>query len=324
VKSALVYKDDQFINIETHLINDALTLAHQEIILDFFSTQYCQQHVKIWSRDGENIQHNGVINFVEYLCHKFNIPSNHVVFYSHDKNFSLDFQHNLLPLGLFQNTVSYLQHDYKLADHAKFVGCTIGRFTPSRLTLAHELDKKFSSNLFLIWHPDKKYVTQYYQSLGLENQPQLDWLHKKQFDVDHELDNSYGGPAGGVAWQAACNSYYNIWSQYQIEVVAETHSLSNYWFTEKTSRCLATGKPFVMFSGTGSLKYLQDLGYQTNKEVLDESYDLQETPTKRIQSMIQSLDELCHSVDRDQRIAKLNSIAQHNKEIFLNAYHNQI
>ena len=324
VTPAFVHADDQTINIETRYVNDALTLAHQEVILDIFSKKYHQQQVHIWARDGEDLEHNGVINFVQELCKKFNIPSSLVVFHSHNKNFCLEFQHELLQLGLFQNIVPQLQQDYTLNNQTKFVGCTIGRFTPSRLRLAYELDLKFDSDLFLIWHPNKKYVAKYYQSLGLDYQKQLQWLDLKIFDQDHELDNHYGGPAGGVSWQSACTSYHNIWSQYQIEIVAETHSLINYWFTEKTSRCLATGKPFVLFSGPGSLNYLRELGYKTNNNVLDESYDLETVPAKRIQAMIQSLSDLYNSSDRNQRVMDLYQVAQHNKEIFINAYYNQI
>ena len=89
--------------------------------------------------------------------------------------------------------------------------------------------------------------------------------------------------------------------------------MSDFWFTEKTARCLATGKPFALVAGTGSLQRLRDMGFKTFNSVLDESYDLETTPTRRINRLILSLKELYNS---QAGIEKLQEIAQENINIY--------
>jgi hypothetical protein len=318
---ALVHADDHNINIETNYAHTSLDLSQQEIILDLFFQQYRQQKVHVWARDGEDLEHIGIIDFVRRLCKIFNINPAHVTFHSHNKYFNFEFAHEYLSMGIFQSVGAHLQENYRLDQPTKFVGCTIGRFTPNRFKLAYELDQSFGSDVFLIWNSDKYLVQQHYRALGLNYQEQLAWLMSKKFDQDIEILKNPRRPLGAVSWQDSCQNYHTVWSQYQIEVVPETNSLTNYWFTEKTARCLATGKPFVIFSGPGSLNYLQKLGFKTNKDVLDESYDQEAIPSKRIQCIIQSLLELYHSPDKDKKLTQLNEIAQQNKEFFSKTYY---
>jgi hypothetical protein len=127
-------------------------------------------------------------------------------------------------------------------------------------------------------------------------------------------------PTGAIGnWRSqSLMTYKNIWSKFQIEIVSETDAFSNWWFTEKTARCLATGKPFLLLAGTGSLGYLRKMGFETYNSVIDESYDLAKTPTERINKIVECLLELYQSADKDQRIQDLNSIAQRNIEAYQN------
>ena len=118
---------------------------------------------------------------------------------------------------------------------------------------------------------------------------------------------------GMIDWYDACRSYGNVWNKFQIEVVSETDSIDNFWFTEKTANCLATGKPFVLVSGQGSLQRLRDMGFVTFDSVLDESYDNARNPYDRIKATVTSLQEIY----RNQTVIdELYEIAQENITLY--------
>jgi hypothetical protein len=121
---------------------------------------------------------------------------------------------------------------------------------------------------------------------------------------------------GMIDWTESCTYYDRVCNQYQIEVVSETDSIGSHWFTEKTANCLATGKPFVLVSGQGSLQQLRDWGFKTFDSVIDESYDLAKNPYDRIRRLTQSLNNLYTSSDKGHSIRELYRIASQNIEIY--------
>ena len=121
---------------------------------------------------------------------------------------------------------------------------------------------------------------------------------------------------GAVGFDDSYRNYPNIWNQYQIEVVSETDSVSDFWFTEKTANCLATGKPFALVSGQYSLHRLRNMGFTTFESVLDESYDTEPTPYKRITRLTDALNELYNSPDRSDRIQELYRLAKQNISLY--------
>ena len=140
----------------------------------------------------------------------------------------------------------------------------------------------------------------------------------QKFDVDLIYSDTLNTNA--VNWQDSYSSYHNIWDKFDIEIIAETDTNTNYWFTEKTGRCLATGKPFLLLAGTGSLKTLQDFGFKTFNEVLDESYDNEKSSIRRINKIILSLMELYQSSNRNNKINRMYEIAQHNITLYNKKY----
>ena len=99
-------------------------------------------------------------------------------------------------------------------------------------------------------------------------------------------------------------------------IVVETNALTNYYFTEKTARCLASGKPFVLFSGERSLDNLHRMGFNTYGSVIDESYDTALHPYQRVQMMVQSLQDLYNSPNREDLIDQMYQIAEKNMSIY--------
>ena len=123
-------------------------------------------------------------------------------------------------------------------------------------------------------------------------------------------------PTGTIGWGNSYDNYINICNQYQIEIISETDAMSDYWFTEKTARCLAIGKPFVLVSGTNSLSRLHSMGFITFSEIIDETYDTATTPTFRINQIITSLKSLYLNPNKTELVKKMYQIAEKNKAIY--------
>lgn len=72
-----------------------------------------------------------------------------------------------------------------------------------------------------------------------------------------------------------------------IDVVLETLFDDERWhLTEKILRPMACGKPFILVSTPGALRYLKTYGFKTFDSVWDESYDHVTDPQQRIHSII--------------------------------------
>lgn len=86
---------------------------------------------------------------------------------------------------------------------------------------------------------------------------------------------------------------YDFWDDFykgvSIEIVLETVTTSNTFYpTEKTFRPIQYGKLFLICAGRHYEKYLEDLGFDIFKDILDKRYDEQENYL-RIDSMYKSL-----------------------------------
>jgi hypothetical protein len=158
-------------------------------------------------------------------------------------------------------------------------------------------------------------VNNHYSLIDGAYKSELDWIVSKKFDTD-EILNQDIDQSKFVPWQKSTSTYYTLWPKYQIECVAETDVFSNSWFTEKTARCLASGKPFVLFSGPDSLKTLKNFGFKTFDDVIDESYDSELTPRSRMIKIIQSLKDLYNDIDKNTKINQLTQIAKYNQSIY--------
>jgi hypothetical protein len=311
----MVTVTDTDISVQANHFGTSFAADQEETLIDIFETYYHGQKITIVASDGENIEHRGILHFFEELCRKNIIARESVIFETTHQQWDYNFAHRTLPYDIVQQTKNYLQSDIEQINiDAKFIGCTISRFSPIRFKLAYQLDHNFPNDNFLIFRPSLPEVNDYFAKIDGAYDLELNWLHSKKFDEDVLLSQTLKKNSR-VGWQQSASTYHTLWPRYQIECVVETDPLSNHWFTEKTAKCLATGKPFLLFSGAGSLKTLQNFGFKTYSDVIDESYDNAATPSARIRSMMQSLTDLYCSPDKEIKIQKLNHIANHNKSI---------
>ena len=312
----MVVITDKDIVIQSHHFGTSFSAPHEESLLDIFETYYHGQQIVIVADDGENMERRGILNFFEDICQKKIIPRQSIVFETTHQQWDYNFAHKKVNYSIPNSLKTFLQPNIEKTNiDAKFIGCTISRFSPSRLRLAYELDRSFLNDNFLIFRPSQAITNGFFARIDGAYHQELEWIKSKKFDEDEMLNQTLEKHSQ-VGWQQSASTYHTLWPKYQIECVAETDPFSDHWITEKTFKCLATGKPFVVLSGPGFLKTLQNFGFKTYSDVIDESYDNALTPGARIRSMMQSLTDLYCSPDKEIKIQKLNHIAEYNKSIY--------
>lgn len=294
----------------------------RERIENILSKCYCGQTIIMKSHDGANLLRTGFYPWVESLQHCFNIANHKIVF-----NTIIPPENSSITDGVMQARYPWQQVGLKafldadqninknLIDQnlsqAKFVGAlAMGRWSLWRLKLIYELDQAFPDDTFITHNKNNSL---FFLKNANEFDKELQWLETKTFDVDPNIDPENVYP---VDYKKAYGYYHSIWNRYKIEVVLETDEYQNQWFTDKIGKCLATGKPFVLVAGTGSLHNLKNLGFKTFDNWIDESYDQCRSPSQRIQHIVASLQALYNHTNQTFIIDEMNNRAKENVEIF--------
>lgn len=313
--------------MQVYLSDSEITIHVQSIILkdytihglshleDVVVNNYKEHTLIIRDEDGNNVRTPGFISWLDRLRTALAIPYNKIIFqtqiqppepYHWDRKSDfyeiVDIDYNLLNRDL---------------SNSKFVGClAASRWSIARCRLIYELDHAFAGDAFITCNP-RGFVNFINQVNRLpENDPyykkEIEWLNTRQFDNDFPLD--FNG--GILPMQTASQGYASLWNRYQIEIVCETDEYMNERFTDKVAKVLLTGKPFLLLCGQGSLQYLQDLGFATFGNFIDESYDDCVLPAQRISKIIKSLQELYKSPEKDQTIKDMYLQAHKNIEVY--------
>ena len=88
--------------------------------------------------------------------------------------------------------------------------------------------------------------------------------------------------------------------------------------TEKTLRPIACGHPFLLFNGAGALEKIREYGFKTFQPYINESYDKEPNPNKRMQMVLDEMRRINSSSEKYQRWiwAGCKEIADFNKRLF--------
>jgi hypothetical protein len=315
IEQAVTITPTEIVILGQFFVHKDYSITRKDLLLDILAKGYSGQQIIVRLFDGENTDFSGFEVYVKYLCDNIGIPYKDITFETHSPDLDPDFNLVQLKLGIFISVNQYLPNTFdRSLTNAKFVGTTLGRYNLNRLRLAYELDLAFPGDTFITFQPNKPFLTETLKHFSGHYEQELAWLESKTFDVDLTSKHHMGM----IDWYDACRSYGNVWNKFQIEVVSETDSIDNFWFTEKTANCLATGKPFVLVSGQGSLQRLRSMGFQTFDTVLDETYDNETNPYNRIKQLTAALEELYNSSSRAEDLQELYRLASQNQELYRN------
>jgi hypothetical protein len=302
-----------------YLISKDYSLRHKEFIVDIFSKYYKNQEIKFMAMDGENLYFSGFLEFVKQLQEMFDIPNSNIVFHTVTGE-QPGYKHTRVDYSIFKATGQYLvdtnNRVIENLQSAKFVGVfNSSRVTLNRLLMSYEIGIAFPNDYHMTMHPDVEDTLRYLRDFDDLYAKEIAWFRQKDF-LEPDLTSRWRN-SRTLNWEAVANNYRKTNNLYAIEVVMETDEFCNRWLTEKSAKVLASGKPFVMFSGKGILHVLQEFGFKTFGDVIDESYDQVSDPYGRIQGIIKSLTDLYHSLDKNERILKMYEIAEYNKQAYI-------
>ena len=107
-------------------------------------------------------------------------------------------------------------------------------------------------------------------------------------------------------------------AQTRCSIVLETVYDQRIHLTEKTLRPLACGHPFMILNGPGALETIRSYGFKTFQPYIDESYDSEQDPKKRMDKVLAEMHRINNSSDKYQKFIwdGCAEIAAYNKQLF--------
>lgn len=198
-------------------------------------------------------------------------------------------------------------------------GCLFGRMQLGRALLAYHLESQHPKQSFVVFQAHRDQLD--HQIFGIEQhfrEMHHWWRHRDNPPISQRSAHD----TGQFDWPENIITYPTMSRHFQIEIVAETDYYRCGDYTEKTWRCLATGKPFVLLCGAGSLSRLRDLGFRTFAPVIDESYDEIDNFHDRVSMICGEIDRLAGISDSDWRsmVKDLYDIAAENRDFYQTWY----
>ena len=209
--------------------------------------------------------------------------------------------------------------DFKLDQTPVLFGALYGRCSYPRVALAYYLNTSYPSDSYVTMLSGKQHINDNLGGFSVFFPEMLTWAQhyqNPQGSADPECDRgSFSLPYNIRHWP-------KIWGKYFIEIIVETDYYNRTDLSEKTWKCLASGKPFILMGGSGALQYLRDRGYQTFSPWIDEEYDKERDVWKRLDMIKKEIDRLIN-LDKsilENIIFELYNISKNNALIFRKKY----
>lgn len=138
---------------------------------------------------------------------------------------------------------------------------------------------------------------------------------KKWYEKNCPILLDFEKASGWVPFQNSLAHIGKHYHTYFVEIVCETDIYSNKFFTEKTLKNFHLGKPFLLFSGPGSLEYLKSRGFLTFEPYINEHYDTIDCVYARHRAIIDEIDRLAQLpfFDLQTILHNLAPVFNHNK-----------
>jgi hypothetical protein len=92
------------------------------------------------------------------------------------------------------------------------------------------------------------------------------------------------------------------------------------YLSEKVWKPIGHSQPFILAAPSKSLEYLRSIGFKTFHPFIDESYDLENNDTKRLEMIVEEVNKFSNKTkeEKDQFLKDVSNICKHNQELFLN------
>lgn len=233
---------------------------------------------------------------------------------THDKTTKMD-----LPIWgeNYRNQVKHVLKGltFSKQPNSKRFGALFGRIQWARIKLAHHLESNHKDKSYVVVQADKNQFDHF--TVGVDHlfEDLKQWWTQRTNPVESCLaDNN----RGELNFPDNIKQWPQIWGLYDIEIIVETDYRSRGDWTEKTWKCLGSGKPFIIMNGANSQQTLRDIGFKTYAPYINESYDSIENYHDRLLAICQEIDRLSNLPEQEwiALCTNLDNIAQENREIF--------
>jgi len=128
-------------------------------------------------------------------------------------------------------------------------------------------------------------------------------------------DNNFEIDKQTVTGELSANDNLEVLSLGLIHVVTETIFYENkLHLTEKIFKPIVARRPFILVGAPGNLSYLKSYGFKTFDKWIDESYDNEPDPDKRITLIVNQLEKFCKMSDSNlkQFQEEIMDVVEHN------------
>jgi len=264
--------------------------------------------------DGEPIKIVAFDQIVHDIADMLGLDKKNILFecVDHTPRTELDFPMILYHSGFFSLAKDLVRTESCELDQQYFLfGAFFGRFTLHRMLMAYFLESRLPETSIVGFQPDYKWAEFEIGTLRSYFSDQMAWMQSRR-EKNVNLESVFNGC---VSANDCLPVYHEIFGKYAIEIIIETNVHDIGWFTEKTTKCLASGKPFLLLGTSGQLQSLRDMGFRTFSNVIDESYDLEHNLEKRFDMICAEINRLAglDTHDRSSVVNKLYEIAEYNK-----------
>lgn len=268
--------------------------------------------------DGDNVLMSGAVSFMKDTQKIFNIPK-HKFEVLTINDIDLPFatvkklKNNFLAVG--KHSILPIQNQNF---HKKFL-VAMGRIDLFRLRLAKHIHTNWQKDSLLSFRPYSDAVKHLFSNVDTAlYKEEIEWADKF---APIKLDNlETSVPFGTGDGYAATNLISHYYKDYFIEIIIETDYYQSNWFTEKTVRSLAMGKPFILFSGYKALENLHKKGFKTFHPFINEEYDSINNHFDRFDAILNEVDRL-GKMDLQQLYKmgeQMQEILEHNQQALKN------
>jgi len=301
-----------FVNLDWLTNRDYQSQGVNELI--FSVGQYTDYTFVFLIRDGVNCRLTGLSAVVETIIKNLSLTQDTCYIYGYD-DLGLT-NSTFVELDVVQMWCSLVYQELKDYQHnshnfTKKFAALFGRHDLYRLKITRHLHENYYNDCVLSYN--SKIAT---WNTRLESCFSQD---KKWYSDHCPITLDFGGNEGWVPYQKSLQEIKKHVDSYFIEIVCETDTYSNKFFTEKTLKNFYLQKPFILMSGQHSLKELRDRGFKTFATWIDESYDNIACPNQRLHAVLTEIDRLSNlSLDQlNELYQDLIPVFEHNRQNFL-------
>lgn len=223
--------------------------------------------------DGGNPRLSGFSAFLEYLQGQYNLTRDRTVIKTYQRVYIPNAIVMYTPISHFlTHTYDALKNTPLLGNEFdKKFGCLLGRHDMYRLKLVRYMLEHHAQESVISCHADSRSIF-YLENHSFKDlyTEEIEWVKNNLPIRPQQFKTTQWG---SVNYFDAIDGGVDLYQQFFFDIVCETDCNSPDWFTEKTYKNLMLGRPFILWSGAGALKSLQNLGFKTFSDFIEEQYD---------------------------------------------------